>query len=109
MEARIKALLASAPLLLFMKGSKEAPYCGFSGRVVDALTKTGHGFDTFDIFQDEEIRWARVVFRKGAPTAACAVKVSRSEHGSCCWFSGRLFEACGLVIHNIPQCAGWHG
>jgi len=60
--ARIKALLASAPLLLFMKGTKAQPYCGFSGRVVEALRATGHEFDTFDIFSDEEIRWVARFF-----------------------------------------------
>jgi hypothetical protein len=58
LEGRIKALLASAPLLLCMKGSKEAPYCGFSGRVVEALKKTGHDFASFDIFSDDAIRLA---------------------------------------------------
>jgi Grx4 family monothiol glutaredoxin len=56
MEERIKALLASAPLLLFMKGAKDAPYCGFSSRVVDALKATGHDFATIDIFSDEAVR-----------------------------------------------------
>jgi hypothetical protein len=58
LQERIKALLGSAPLLLFMKGSKAAPYCGFSGRVVDALKATGHDFATFDIFSDDDIRFA---------------------------------------------------
>lgn len=57
-EGRIQGLLASAPLILFMKGSKQQPYCGFSSRVVDALKAAGHEFETFDILQDEEIRCA---------------------------------------------------
>ena len=55
-EARIKTLLASAPLLLFMKGSRAQPYCGFSARVVEALDATGHDYSTFDIFSDEAVR-----------------------------------------------------
>ncbi|GBF98819.1 monothiol glutaredoxin [Raphidocelis subcapitata] len=55
-QQRIRSLLSASPLLLFMKGTKAQPYCGFSGRVVEALRATGHGFDTFDIFADEEIR-----------------------------------------------------
>lgn len=36
---RIKYLLSTWPVVLFMKGSAETPRCGFSGRVVEALTK----------------------------------------------------------------------
>lgn len=36
-EGRIKWLLASNPVVLFMKGSADTPRCGFSGRVVAAL------------------------------------------------------------------------
>uniref|UniRef100_A0A383VCP1 Thioredoxin domain-containing protein n=1 Tax=Tetradesmus obliquus TaxID=3088 RepID=A0A383VCP1_TETOB len=57
--ARIKQLLASAPVVLFMKGSAAAPYCGFSRRVVEALHGVGVGsFTDVDIFQDEELRQA---------------------------------------------------
>ncbi len=40
---RIKYLLATWPMVLFMKGCAETPRCGFSGRVVEALTKLGVG------------------------------------------------------------------
>jgi hypothetical protein len=54
---RIKQLLSSAPVVLFMKGNAAAPYCGFSRRVVDALRSVGVGsFKDVDIFQDEELR-----------------------------------------------------
>ncbi len=40
-----------------MKGSAEAPRCGFSGRVVDALKAAGcSNFGTFDILSDEDVR-----------------------------------------------------
>jgi hypothetical protein len=54
---RIKALLASAPVVLFMKGNAAAPYCGFSRKVVDALRNVGvSSFKDVDIFLDEELR-----------------------------------------------------
>ena len=37
LEERLKAMLAACPSLLFMKGSPEAPRCGFSRKIVDAL------------------------------------------------------------------------
>ncbi|GFR41865.1 hypothetical protein Agub_g2646 [Astrephomene gubernaculifera] len=53
---RIKYLLSSWPVVVFMKGVAEAPRCGFSGRVVEALRKLGVAFKSVDILQDEAIR-----------------------------------------------------
>jgi hypothetical protein len=55
---RIKALLSSSPVVLFMKGTAASPYCGFSRKVVDALTASGvQQFKDVDILKDEELRW----------------------------------------------------
>ena len=54
--ARIRSLLASAPVLLFMKGTPEAPRCGFSAKTVAALRNAGCEFSTFDILSDDSIR-----------------------------------------------------
>ena len=56
LHARLKALTTSAPVLLFMKGTKQEPRCGFSRKVVSALADTGADFETFDILEDEEVR-----------------------------------------------------
>lgn len=56
LRARIETLLASSPVLLFMKGNTGEPKCGFSRKVADALTATEVPFATFDILGDEEIR-----------------------------------------------------
>lgn len=55
--SRIKALLGGSPVVLFMKGSAASPYCGFSRKVVDALTASGvQQFKDVDILKDEELR-----------------------------------------------------
>ena len=54
--ARIRTLLASAPVLLFMKGTPEAPRCGFSAKTVAALRNAGVDFSTFDILTDDTVR-----------------------------------------------------
>ena len=56
LQKRLKALTTSAPVLLFMKGNREEPRCGFSRKVVAALAETGADFETFDILEDEEVR-----------------------------------------------------
>jgi len=58
--SRIKGLLSGSPVVLFMKGSAASPYCGFSRKVVDALSATGvREFKDVDILKDEELRWVR--------------------------------------------------
>lgn len=61
---RIKALLSSSPVVLFMKGNAASPYCGFSRKVVDALTASGvQSFTDVDILKDEELRFVLVGLR----------------------------------------------
>ncbi|KAK9802904.1 hypothetical protein WJX73_003852 [Symbiochloris irregularis] len=56
LESRLKQLTTSHPVMLFMKGTPDAPRCGFSSKVVGALRKTGIPFGTFDILEDEAVR-----------------------------------------------------
>ncbi|KAF7840271.1 monothiol glutaredoxin-S17 [Senna tora] len=56
LQDRLKKLTASSPVMLFMKGTPDAPRCGFSSKVVDALRGEGVSFGSFDILTDEEVR-----------------------------------------------------
>ncbi|KAM4636362.1 glutaredoxin-3 [Discoglossus pictus] len=56
LEERLKALVNKAPVVLFMKGNKEIPKCGFSRQILEILNNTGVDYDTFDILEDEEVR-----------------------------------------------------
>lgn len=56
LEHRLKTLINQSPVMLFMKGNKEAARCGFSRQTLEILNGTGLGYDTFDILQDEEVR-----------------------------------------------------
>lgn len=56
LEARLKQLIASSPVMLFMKGTPDSPKCGFSSKVVNALKEEGLEFGSFDILTDEEVR-----------------------------------------------------
>ena len=53
---RITDLVESDPVLLFMKGSPEAPQCGFSAQVVQILGRLVPGFGSFDVLSDPEVR-----------------------------------------------------
>jgi len=43
-------------VILFMKGNKLMPMCGFSGRVVEVLQSYGVDFVTRDVLQDDILR-----------------------------------------------------
>jgi len=55
---RIKNYLASAPAVLFMKGTPDFPQCGFSAQAVAALSKLDAKFTAVNIFEDPELREA---------------------------------------------------
>ncbi|KAJ8985331.1 hypothetical protein NQ317_008361 [Molorchus minor] len=42
--------------MLFMKGNREQPRCGFSKQIIEILNNTGVKYETYDILCDEEIR-----------------------------------------------------
>ncbi len=55
-EDKLKALINRSPIMVFMKGSAEAPRCGFSRTLVSILNELNVKFDTFDILSDENVR-----------------------------------------------------
>lgn len=62
LEDRVRNLINSSPTMLFMKGTPDAPKCGFSSKVVDALRAENVSFGSFDILTDEEVRQGLKVF-----------------------------------------------
>jgi len=56
LNRRLKQLVGSSQVLLFMKGSASAPKCGFSRQAVDLLTEAMISFGTFDILSDDDVR-----------------------------------------------------
>ncbi|HET8818482.1 MAG TPA: Grx4 family monothiol glutaredoxin [Xanthomonadaceae bacterium] len=55
-HARIRSLLDANRVVLFMKGSPQAPQCGFSAKAVGALADTGVDYAHVDVLADQEIR-----------------------------------------------------
>lgn len=55
-QERIQALVENHPVLLFMKGSKLFPQCGFSNTAVQILQSYGIDFHTVDVLSDQSIR-----------------------------------------------------
>ena len=56
LNTQIESLIASDKIFLFMKGTPQAPMCGFSANVISLLNHFGVSYKTFDILSDMEIR-----------------------------------------------------
>jgi monothiol glutaredoxin len=56
LKTRLEDLVKSHKVMLFMKGSKQFPACGFSNTVVQILKQEGVEFGTFNILADAEVR-----------------------------------------------------
>lgn len=54
----IKSLIDQNNIVLFMKGTKDLPQCGFSATVVHILLKLGADFVDVDVLRDMELRQA---------------------------------------------------
>jgi monothiol glutaredoxin len=55
-QERIQGLVDENPVILFMKGSRLFPQCGFSNTAVQILESFGIEFITVDVLADESIR-----------------------------------------------------
>ncbi len=56
LQTKIDNLVKQNKIVVFMKGSKLMPQCGFSNNVVQILSTLGVPFETVDILADNEIR-----------------------------------------------------
>ena len=55
---KIKSQIDENKILLYMKGTKEMPQCGFSARVVQILNSYGVPYESVDVLADPELRQA---------------------------------------------------
>jgi len=95
----ITEAIADNPVILFMKGTPDAPACGFSARTVGALQALNAPFAAVDILPDPRIRqelsaisqWPTVpqLFVGGELVGGCDIVTEMYE-------TGELAEALGL-------------
>ncbi|WP_353931380.1 Grx4 family monothiol glutaredoxin [Okeanomitos corallinicola TIOX110] len=55
-KERIEKLIKENKIMVFMKGTKLMPQCGFSNNVVQILNALGVPFETINVLDDNEIR-----------------------------------------------------
>lgn len=55
-KKRIEDLIQNNKIILFMKGNKLMPMCGFSGATIACLDNVGATYETVNVLEDMEIR-----------------------------------------------------
>ena len=55
-KTQLEDLIKKNKVLLFMKGNKHFPQCGFSAQVIGILKETGVPFETVNVLQDPAVR-----------------------------------------------------
>jgi monothiol glutaredoxin len=99
-SAAIQDAIAGNEVILFMKGTPEAPRCGFSARSVAALEALGTPFAAVDILPDPRIRqelsalsnWPTIpqLFVNGELVGGCDIVTEMYE-------SGELADTLGII------------
>ena len=99
LSEQIAAAIASNEVILFMKGTPEAPACGFSARTVAVLQSLGKPFAAVDVLVDPRIRqelsalsnWPTIpqLFVRGELIGGCDIVTEMHESGEL----GRLLGA----------------
>ena len=56
LRTQISELVASHRVVLFMKGNRQIPQCGFSGQVVGILNKLLPSYETVNVLDSAELR-----------------------------------------------------
>jgi monothiol glutaredoxin len=90
-KASIDADVKSHPVLLYMKGSRLMPQCGFSARVVHILDLCGCSYETRNVLEDDALRqgikeysdWPTIpqLYVKGEFIGGCDIVTQLHESG----------------------------
>merc|ERR1712060_861250 len=86
LKAAIDKFVTDNKVVLFMKGTKQFPQCGFSNTCVEILKRTEVPFETVNILEDEEGLRAGMKVYSSWPTFPQ------------CYISGELFGGCDIML-----------
>ena len=88
---KIKSDISDNSIILFMKGTKDMPMCGFSNQVVQILNHYGVDFKDVNILEDPQIRvrlseysnWPTIpqLFVKGELIGGCDIVMEMDSKG----------------------------
>ncbi len=89
-EALIKKQIADNNIILYMKGTPQFPQCGFSARVVEAMTQVGKPFAYVNILENPEIR-------------STLPRIANWPTFPQLWVKGELIGGCDIVMDMVQK------
>jgi monothiol glutaredoxin len=99
---KIQSQIDQNKVILYMKGTREVPQCGFSARVVQIINSYDVPFETVDVLADPEIRqgikdysnWPTIpqLYINGKFIGGCDICMEMDERGE---LEPLLMEAVG--------------
>lgn len=88
---RIRNTIASDKIVIFMKGNRNFPQCGFSAATIEVFEELGAPYTTVDVLADQEVRdavktysnWPTIpqVFINGKFVGGCDIVREMAETG----------------------------
>ncbi|MTH79320.1 Grx4 family monothiol glutaredoxin [Paracoccus aestuariivivens] len=100
---KIQETIDATDVVLFMKGSKEMPQCGFSSRVAGVLNYMGVNYSDVDVLKDADIRqgikdfsdWPTIpqLYVKGEFVGGCDIVTEMTLSGEL----DQLFDKVGVA------------
>ena len=89
--SRIESAIAANKIVIFMKGTRTFPMCGFSAATVEVFNELGVPYETVDVLEDPELRetlkvysnWPTIpqVYIGGKFVGGCDIVRELSESG----------------------------
>ena len=78
-------------VVLFMKGSRDMPMCGFSAKVIEILNNLNVPYQTYEVLSDEDLRsgikefssWPTIpqLYIAGEFVGGCDICIEMSDNG----------------------------
>ncbi len=104
LRTRLSTLIATDTVVLFMKGNRDRPQCGFSASVIEILDGLVPAYTTVDVLADPEIRDGIKVFSEWPTIPQLYVRgqfiggadIVREMHGS-----GELESLLGVEVTTV--------
>ncbi len=91
LEDKIKNDIKNNPIMLYMKGTKLMPMCGFSATVINILNSYGVEYESVNVLEDPEIRiklseysdWPTIpqLFVNGELVGGCDIAMELHSNG----------------------------
>ena len=105
LRSKLQTLVEGQKVVLFMKGNRKQPQCGFSARVIGILEELEADYQTYDVFSDPDIRSGMKDFSSW-PTFP-QLYIDREFVGGCDIItemsqSGELATQLGIELTEVP-------